>query len=90
MAKFRVVFVKSAKKEFEKLPAKIQAKTVDALKLLAENPYSELLKVKKLKGADALYRIRLSDYRVVYEIHNDRLIILVIAIGHRGDVYRGL
>lgn len=89
MAKFRVEFVKSAKKEFEKLSAKIKAKTVDALKLLAENPYSELLKVKKLKGADALYRIRLSDYRVVYEIHNDRLIILVIAIGHRGDVYRG-
>ena len=44
--------------------------------------------VKKLSGADDLYRIRVGDYRVVYQIRDDRLIVLVVRIGHRKDVYR--
>ena len=88
MAAYRIEFVKTARKEFEHLPAKIRSKTAEALSLLAQNPYSELLRVKKLKGADELYRVRLGDYRVVYQIRNERLIILVIKIGHRREVYR--
>ncbi|MBI4236853.1 MAG: type II toxin-antitoxin system RelE/ParE family toxin [Deltaproteobacteria bacterium] len=90
MAAYKVEFVKSARKEFDRLPTKTQAKTIEALNLLSQNPYSELLKIKKLKGADALYRIRLGDYRIIYEVRNDRLVILVIKIGHRREVYRGL
>ncbi len=88
MAAYKVEFVKSAQKEFERLAAKTRIKTAEALKLLAQNPYSELLKVKKLKGADNLFRIRLGDYRVVYEVRNEQLIVLVIKIGHRSEVYR--
>lgn len=88
MAVYRIEFVKSAIKEFDRLPAKVQINTREALTLLSQNPYSELLKVKKLKGADNLYRIRLGDYRIVYEIRNQQLIILVIKIGHRSEVYR--
>jgi mRNA interferase RelE/StbE len=66
----------------------MRSKTTEALNLLALNPYSELLKVKKLKAAQDLYRIRLGDYRLVYEIRNERLVVLVIKIGHRGEVYR--
>ncbi len=88
MATYEVEFVKSAQKEFDRLPTKLQAKTAEALSLLAQNPFSELLKVKKLKDADNLYRIRLGDYRVVYEIRNEQLIVLVIKIGHRREVYR--
>ncbi len=90
MAVYRVEFTKSAKKEFDKIPTKMQDKMVEALSLLAQNPYSELLKVKKLKGAEALYRIRLGDYRIVYEIRNGQLVILVIKIGHRREIYRNL
>lgn len=90
MTTYKVEFVKSAQKEFIKLSAKTQAKIIEALNLLSQNPYSELLKYKKLKGAEALYRIRLGDYRVVYEVHDDKLIVLVIKIGHRRDVYRSL
>lgn len=88
MATYRIEFVKSAKKEFEMLSAKMQSKTAEALSLLSQNPFSELLKIKKLKGADHLYRIRLGDYRIVYEIRDERLVVLVIKIGHRRDVYR--
>lgn len=88
MASYKVEFARSARKEFERLPAKLQLKATEALKLLAQNPFSELLKVKKLKGADNLYRIRLGDYRVVYEIRNNELIVLVIKIGNRREVYK--
>ena len=88
MATYKIEFVKSAQKEFDQLATKTRIKTAEALRLLAQNPYSELLKVKKLKGADKLFRIRLGDYRVVYEIRNEQLIVLVIKIGHRREVYR--
>jgi len=44
--------------------------------------------VKKLTGAEDLYRIRVGDYRFVYQILDDRLIVLVVRIAHRKDVYR--
>ena len=88
MAVYRVEFTKSSRKEFERLPGKLRLKTAEALHLLSQNPYSELLKIKKLKGAEGLYRIRLGDYRVVYEIRDERLVVIVIKIGHRREVYR--
>ncbi len=88
MTQYRIEFVKSAKKEFDRLPARMRSKTTEAFNLLSQNPYSELLRIKKLKGAEYLYRIRLGDYRMVYEIRNERLIVLVIKIGHRSEVYR--
>ena len=88
MIVFSVEFTKSAKKEFDKLAAAMQEKVLDAVTLLAHNPFSELLKIKKLKGADQLYRLRIGDYRVVYEVRQQILRIVVITIGHRKDVYR--
>lgn len=88
MAEFSIEFVKSARKDFEKLPSKIRERVTEALKLLSLNPYSELLKVKKLKNAEDLFRIRLGDYRVLYEIRNETLIVIVIKIGHRREIYR--
>ena len=43
---------------------------------------------KKLVGSDHTYRIRIGDYRVVYDIHDDKLIVLVVRVRHRRDVYR--
>lgn len=87
---YRIEFAKSAKKEFERLPAKVQNRVTQALEVLARNPFSELLKIKKLKGADSLYRIRLGDYRIVYEVRQNILVIVVIKIGNRKEVYRNL
>jgi len=44
----------------------------------------------KMKGNNTFHRVRAGDYRIVYEIHEDRLVILVVKIGHRKDVYKRL
>ena len=77
-----------------------------AIKVLAKLPRVDQLRIKgkiyslarrprpsgtvKLAGADDLYRIRVGDYRIVYQIDDPRLLVLVIRIGHRREVYRGL
>ncbi|MCC6329761.1 MAG: type II toxin-antitoxin system RelE/ParE family toxin [Acidobacteria bacterium] len=88
MPAYSIEFVKSAQKEFERLPIKIRTKIAEALGFLAQNPFSDLLKVKKLKGAEDVYRFRTGDYRVLYEVHRKRLVILVIKVGNRKEVYR--
>jgi len=44
--------------------------------------------VAKLEGAETLYRLRVGDYRIVYEIRDKELLVLVVKVGHRKDVYR--
>ena len=88
MAVYRVEFTKSAKREFDDLSTTIQEKVLEALGFLSQNPFSDFLRIKKLKGAATLYRIRVGDYRVVYEIRGTTLVIVVIKIGHRREVYR--
>lgn len=90
MPTYRVEFAKSAQREFDRLPRKLQEKVLEAVSLLSANPYSELLRIKKLKGAASLFRVRLGDYRVVYEVRNEVLLVVVIKIGHRSEVYRNL
>lgn len=82
-----VVFKKSAAKELQALPKKVQQKILDAVQLLSLNPYTELLQIKKMKGADSLYRVRIQDYRVIYLIENQIIKITIIKIGHRKEVY---
>ena len=88
MRAFSVEFTRSAEKEFAKLSVKIRGRISEAINVLAQNPYSELLKTKKLKGADDLYRIRVGDYRVVYSVRNETLVVIIIKIGNRREVYR--
>jgi mRNA interferase RelE/StbE len=90
MAAYRVEFKKSARKEFDRLPRRIQEKVVEALRFLSESPFSDLLNIKKIKGEESLYRIRIGDYRLVYEVQAVVLLVIVIKIGHRREVYRNL
>lgn len=85
---YRVEFTRSARREFDALPAEIQGKIAEALAFLSGNPFSDLLRIKKLKGASSLYRIRIADWRIVYEVRRDILVVVVIKIGHRREVYR--
>ncbi len=82
-----VVFKKSAAKELLGLPQKIQQKVLDAVQLLSLNPYTELLQIKKMKGANSLYRVRIQDYRIIYLIENQTIKVTIIKIGHRKEVY---
>ena len=85
-----VEFTKSASKDLKKLPDYVQQRVKTALSSLRLDPFSELIRYRKIKGHDSLYRIRLGDYRLVYQVKEGWLLILVIRVGHRGDVYRGI
>ncbi|NIA29315.1 MAG: type II toxin-antitoxin system RelE/ParE family toxin [Actinobacteria bacterium] len=79
---------KSAAKTLRKLPRSIQKRIVDKLSEMAN--YLPPSGETKLKGNNPFHRIRVGDYRIIYEIQNDILIILVIKIGHRKDIYKHL
>ncbi len=88
MSAYTVEFVRSAEKEYLQLPKKIRLRFEEALKLLAISPFSELLKVKKLKGTEDAFRIRIGEYRMIYQVKQETLIVLVIKVGHRREIYR--
>ncbi len=86
MQKYNVQFKASAAKEFRKLPPYIKArirKAINALKTDSRPPG-----VKKLTGEINLYRIRVGDFRVIYEIDEEAKILFVTRIRHRRDVYQ--
>lgn len=59
------------------------------LNLLVENPYLHpQLDIKQLKGVENVYRLRIGKIRIVYEIRDNELVVLVISVGSRGDIYK--
>ena len=86
MESYRVELAKGVEKDLRKIPARQVAKISAAIHRLSLNPKPK--GSVKLVGYDIEYRIRVGDYRVIYQIHDSILIILVIEIGHRKDIYR--
>ncbi|WP_165820878.1 type II toxin-antitoxin system RelE family toxin [Pueribacillus theae] len=86
MPRFHVKLRKPASKYYEKLPPKLKNKVKEVINKLSENPYA-IANVKPLEGSDHDdYRIRIGSLRLLYRIHNDELIIIVLDIGPRGDI----
>lgn len=83
--KFQIILPKSVQKELDRLPDEITQRILTRLAGLETSPRPA--DVKKLKGRDA-WRIRVGDYRVIYEIHDRILQVIVIAVGHRREIYR--
>jgi mRNA interferase RelE/StbE len=86
MDSYKVEFKKSAKKALDHLPSMIRNQLALKIYSLKEVPRPD--GCKKLKGEIDLYRIRVGDYRIVYLIQDGKLIVIVVKIGHRRDVYR--
>ena len=86
MASYKIEWKQSAKKELKKLDKQIIPRILQAVKNLADNPYSS--GSKKLIGSDSIYRIRVGDYRIVYNIKSSVLTIEIIKVGHRREIYR--
>jgi mRNA interferase RelE/StbE len=82
---YKVVISKSAAKEIKELSKDYQATINDKIESLKTNPYPN--GYKKLKGSKDLFRFRVGDYRVIYKIINNELIIEVVKVGHRRDIY---
>jgi mRNA interferase RelE/StbE len=85
MAKYKIEIKKSAAKELNNLPSNDLKKIIQKIQNLAENPRPH--DCKKLTGEEK-YRIRSGDYRILYLIEDNVLIIYVVRVGHRRDVYR--
>lgn len=82
---YRVILPKSVQKELDRLSDEIANRILARLTELETNPRPP--DVKKLKGRNA-WRIRVGDFRVIYEIHDREQRVLVITVGHRREVYR--
>ena len=84
--KYTIELKGSAAKALKKLPRSVQQRIVAKLTEFESSlpPAEET----KLKGNNPFHRVRVGDYRIVYEIQNDVLVVLVIKIGHRKDIYR--
>jgi mRNA interferase RelE/StbE len=83
---YRIEFRPAAMRELAKLETSTRRRIAAALESLATSPRPP--GVEKLKGHDHRYRVRCGDYRIIYEIEDRVLIILVLRIGHRRQVYR--
>lgn len=85
---FRIELTKSAAKALKAIPKTAQKRITKKIESLAEGP-PEPAKTK-MKGDNPFHRVRVGDYRIVYEIQNEILLILILKIGHRKEVYRRL
>ncbi|MFA5393730.1 MAG: type II toxin-antitoxin system RelE/ParE family toxin [Candidatus Ratteibacteria bacterium] len=86
MGNYRIEIKISAVKEIENLPDRDIKAVFDKIASLAENPRPH--DCQKLSGREQ-YRIRRGDYRILYYIEDDVLIVYIVKVGHRKDVYRG-
>ena len=85
MGSYRVALARSAVKELDELPAKVIARMMLCLDHLADVPRPH--GCKKLKGGDSVWRIRVGDYRIVYEIDDAAKTVDVTRIAHRREAY---
>ncbi|MBB1482651.1 type II toxin-antitoxin system RelE/ParE family toxin [Tessaracoccus sp. MC1865] len=82
---YRIEVAPAAVRQLRKLDRGAQRRVQAAIELLASRPRPS--GAKKLVGGDGEWRVRTGDYRIVYEIHDNVLLVLVVAIGHRRDIY---
>ncbi|VAX37883.1 mRNA interferase RelE [hydrothermal vent metagenome] len=82
---YTVELTRKADKQLQKLPEETQRRIVRALEELEDDPRPH--GSAKLKGEENLYRIRMGDYRIIYSIEDNKLIVIVVRVGHRRDIY---
>lgn len=84
---YRVELRSHALRDLRRLPDGVRALLAERIDALALNPRPA--GVEKLSGGERLYRVRMGDYRIVYEIQDSVLVVLVVRVGHRREIYRG-
>ena len=86
MADYHIEISRSAEKRLRKLPRKEQERIVQAILPLARDPWPR--GSRKLSGYEDVFRIRVGQYRILYSVSSGRLVLIILKIGHRRDVYR--
>lgn len=85
---YRLIVKPSAEKDLARLPRSVQGRVLDKLAQVQADP--RMPGAMKLAGAQATYRVRVGDWRIVYEVDDPGRTVYVTIIGHRREVYRGL
>jgi len=85
VGKYKIYIKPTAVKELQKIPKRDVNKIIEKIRSLSSDPRPP--GCEKL-SADEKYRVRQGSYRIVYSIEDDKLVVLIIKIGHRKDVYR--
>jgi len=83
---YRIQLAPAAVRQLRKLDPTARRRIQAAIELLADQPRPS--GAKKLVGGDGEWRVRTGDYRIVYEIRDEVLVVLVVAVGHRRDIYQ--
>ena len=83
---YQIEVVGAAKRQLKRLSKENQQRILGAIEKLADHPRPR--DCKQLQGEDRLFRLRVGDYRVVYEIHDRVLLVLILTVAHRREVYR--
>ena len=83
---YTIEFVRSARRELERLPSQAVARVIRRVRSLGENPRPR--GSRKLVGEEITYRVRVGDYRVVYEVDDAEETVLVTRVRHRRDAYK--
>lgn len=86
MKKYRIEVAKTAERQLRRLEERDQLRILRALTSLSAEPHPP--GCRKMSGHEDLYRIRVGLFRVIYQIDDDRIIITVLKLGHRKDIYR--
>ena len=86
MSDYQIEFSATAEKQFRKLPKSIQQRLAIVINSLASGPRPR--GSRRLQGYDDVYRVRSGVYRIIYSIEDKRLLIIVLKVGHRRDIYR--
>ncbi len=83
---YKIDFTRAAEKQLADVPRTELKKLAKRIDKLAFDPFPQ--GHEKLKGEDEIYRVRQGDYRILYSVFKSKLIVLVVKIGHRREVYR--
>lgn len=86
MASYSVELTRTAEKQLRRIAKRDRNRLVEAIRGLADRPRPS--GARKLQGYDDVFRIRVGQYRVVYEVFDDRVVVIVLKVGHRKDLYK--
>lgn len=83
---YKIIIKPAARKELEKIDKPIRIRIIETISALSGNPRPP--GCKKLVNFDNYYRVRVGDYRIIYEIRDKELIIEIVKVGNRRDIYK--
>ncbi len=86
MDSYQIEWKRSAQKELRKLPAEMIQQIIAAVDALSENPFPP--DCRKLTGSEQTWRIRIGNYRIIYNVFSSTLVIEIVRVAHRKDAYR--